>query len=163
MHNPLALLTPDLLTSLIASGHKYFVRQTYRRGFNHFANLKEVFLISAYREFTEVNAHFQAIRFDQRKYIYQLDQSGEREKLFTAAGQPEGYRVFVALLKDKVWKPSPQLGQKITNYLRSYTKWKPQHGVKIDVNLYIQFGELFLNLRYLNEQLKVPLTEIEKI
>lgn len=164
MHNPLALLTTELLDSLIASGHRFFVRQSYPRGKQPLDNkTKEALLITAYTDFSEVNAHFQAVKLDSRKYVYDIQLAGEKEKLYRAASLPEGYKVFVALLAVKKWKPPILLAPKLKNYLRVYTKWKPERGQDTLVSLYIQFGELFLKLRYGTEEIKVPLSEIEKL
>lgn len=162
MHNPLALLTTQLLDSLLASGFQYFVRQSYPRGVDHSDVVtKEVFLITPYKDFSLVNQHFQAIKFDLRKYMYDTDHVGEKEKLFIAASQPKGYKIFVSLLKEKKWKPPPQLGTSIKNYVRSFTKWKPDQG--ISAGLFLHFGELYIALKCSNQEIKIPLTDIERL
>lgn len=163
MHNPLALLTTRLLDRLLASGFQYFVRQSYPRGRDHGEpETKEAFLITPYKDFSQVNAHFQAIKFDRRKHIYQIDFVSEKEKLIIAAGQPVGFKIFVSLLSTEKWKPPFQLQPKIKHYLRSHTSWKPEKGKGVHAKLFIQFGELYICLKYSNEEIKVPLAEIEK-
>ena len=164
MHNPLAILTPELLDGLITGGHRYFIRQSFIRGKNPLDHeTKEAFLITPYRDFSEVNAHLQAIKYDGRKYVYQIGDQWELDKLYIAARQPEGYKVFVALLREPRWKPPKMLTPKINNYLRAYTRWKPERGIETRVNLFMQFGELFLILQYKSEEIKVPLLDIEKL
>ncbi|WP_346318165.1 hypothetical protein [Chitinophaga sp. YIM B06452] len=157
MHNPLSLLFPQLLDRLVEHGYRYFVRQSFPRGIDLPA-IKEAFLITPYLDFGEANAHFQAIRFDHRKYIYPVDHHEEKAKLYAAAGQPEGYRVFVALLKGKTWRPPPDLGPRIKAFLKAQGRGSSG---KIDAVLGIHFGELILEVRAGEDTFKVPLREID--
>ena len=163
MHNPLALLSREILEGLIESGHRYFVRQSYPRGKSPFdGKTKESFLITPYRGFSDVNPHFQAIKFDARKYVYQIDYPEELKKLYAAAGQPDGYKIYVSLLRERRWRPSITLAPKIKSYLRANSKWKPDRNEEVRVSLFIQFGELFLTLQYRTQEIKVPLSDIDK-
>src|SRR5687768_13229268 len=101
MENPLVLLTPELMGSMLHNGFTHFIRQSYPRGLRD--GIKEAFLFTAYKdgEIDKVNAHFQAISHDDRKYQYYVGNKGEKEKLFIAADQPAGYLVYMALLKDR--------------------------------------------------------------
>ncbi|WP_343306722.1 hypothetical protein AAHN97_06380 [Chitinophaga niabensis] len=164
MHNPLALLTTQLLERLCASGFQYFVRQSFPRGMDHVqTDIIEAFLITPYKDFSQVNAHFQAIKFDKRKHVYQVDLVGEKEKLTIAAGQPPGFKVFVSLLSTKKWVPPLDLYPKIKHYLRNHASWKPERGKGVNAGLFIQFGELYISIKYNHEEIKVPLDEIEKL
>ncbi|RAJ87623.1 hypothetical protein CLV59_101384 [Chitinophaga dinghuensis] len=159
MYNPLVLFTKPLLTTLLNSGYSIFVRQSYLPGIEPGDNnTKEAFLITPYMDIGEANLHFQAIRFDKRKYIYQAHRQEEMDKLFIAASQPPGYKVFAAWLKEEHWAPSEELGHKLKRYISIHTNWRPNHTV--DVELFFKYGELFLSLRYGQEELKVPLHQI---
>ncbi|NSL90404.1 hypothetical protein [Chitinophaga solisilvae] len=99
MHHPSVLLTAALLSALLEDGFSLFVRQSFPEGFNSAdVNTKEVFLITPYKDIASANAHFQTIRFDRRKYIYRSHHQEEVDKLYTAASQPPGYRIYVALI-----------------------------------------------------------------
>lgn len=158
MHNPLALLNISVLDGLIAAGHAYFVRQTYTRGKD--PRMKEVLLISPYYSKTAAITHYNAIEEDKRKHIYTLD---EKEKLYHAATQPTGYLVYVALLKDKTWSPSYDIAAKIKRYIRSEASWKPERKDEVQAALYIVYGELFITLKLNKDEIKVPLSDIEKL
>ena len=157
MHNPLSLLFPELLEKLMEEGFKFFVRQSYARGLS--PNIREAFLVTHYREFHEANAHFQSIRFDARKYLYSMGNAEEKARLLKAAGQPEGYQVYTALLKSRSWRPPPDLGPRVKAYLRSNGMAGNRN---IGITLSIQFGELILNIQAGMETYRLPLAEFEK-
>lgn len=158
MHNPLALLNTLLLDGLISAGHTYFVRQSYARGKD--PRMKEVFLLSPYRSKTQAIAHYDAISEDARKHIYTLE---EKEKLYRAATQPSGYQIYVALLKNKTWVPSYDIAAKIKRYVTAEAGWKPERKDEVRAALLIAFGELFITLKLNQEEIKVPLSDIEKL
>lgn len=163
MHNPLYPFTTDLLKVLIERGFTIFVRQTYPRGKDHFdTDIKETFLITPYKDIGEANQHFQYIQYDRRKYIYQIHRPEELQKLQLAASQPPGYRVFSDKLASDKWRPSQQMAAKISNYLRTNTKWKASdHDVSI--NLFLHYGDLMLRLSNGTDEMKILLSEIECI
>ncbi|MDR6565473.1 hypothetical protein [Chitinophaga ginsengisegetis] len=163
MHNPLALFTQEVLDALLAHGFTIFVRQSYSRGKDHFdSDIKEAFLFTAYKDIGEANQHFQYIRYDGRKYIYQVQRPEEYERLKIAAGQPAGYRNYVDKLAAKEWRPSAQMGTKIGNYIRAYTKWKARDS-SISANLFLHYGELMLRLSNGNDEIKVKLSDVERL
>jgi hypothetical protein len=167
MHNPLVLLFKEALDELIAQGHYYYIRQSYPRGKT--ASVREAFLITPYTTYEQAGRHYEAIKYDRRKYLYLVDENKfdklsaewEKEKLYVAATQPEGYRVYLNRLKDRTWKCPAELGASIKSYINRKTHWKPR-GADIDVSLSLQFGELIINLQYQGDTLRVKLDEIEK-
>jgi len=163
MHNPLALLTTELLQALLAHGFTFFIRQSYPRGMDHFdPALKECFLITPYAEMGEAQRHFQHIVADPRRRIYLVDQPEELDKLYLAAAQPDGYKIFVDKLAAPKWRVPADMNSKIHRYLRANTKWKTREG-EIAVNLFLHFGELMLRLTNGREEIKINLNEIERL
>jgi hypothetical protein len=167
MHNPLVLLFKEALDELIAQGHYYYIRQSYPRGKT--VDVREAFLITPYTTYEQANKHYEAIKYDRRKYLYLIDENKfdklsvewERDKLYVAATQPEGYRIYLNRLRDRSWKCPADLGARIKGYINQKTHWKPR-GADIDVGLSLQFGELIINLQYQGDTLQVKLEEIEK-
>jgi hypothetical protein len=97
MEPPLALLSAAGLHTLLENGFTLFVRQSYPAGSaSTDTAIKETFLITPYKDIGEANQHYQQIRFDRRKYIYQAHHPEEIDKLLVAASQPPGYKVYVA-------------------------------------------------------------------
>ena len=154
VHNPLAILQIALLDSLVQAGHTYFVLASYPRGMR--PGVKESLLVSHYRTGYEASEHYAAIATDKRRRIYDMNNPADKEKLYHAATQPEGYAVYAALLRDKKWKPGPLLAAAIKRFMRA-------NGVgreSLSADLFIRFGELFITLK---KDYHIPLSEIEKI
>ncbi|WP_291909714.1 hypothetical protein [Chitinophaga sp. CB10] len=159
MFNPLALFTPPVLTAFLGQGYTLFVRQSYLPGIEPGdKETKEAFLITPYKDIGEANQHFQHIRFDKRKYIYQAHRPEEMDKLFIAAGQPPGYKVFTAMLKGKTWEPGGEVAEKLKRYMQIHTNWRPSSTVEAE--LFTHFGELIIALRYGQEEIQVPLYQL---
>ncbi|SEW52066.1 hypothetical protein [Chitinophaga arvensicola] len=162
MHNPLALLSPELLVALQKHGFTIFVRQSYPRGRDHFdTDIKEIFLITHYDDLKAAEEHMAHIAADHRKHLYQISIPEDREKLMIAAAQPDGYKVYVALLKDKKWKGAAKLQPKLKTYLQQNTSWKVKDGA-IAADLYLHYGELMLKLVNPSGEITLPLSDIEK-
>lgn len=167
MHNPLVLFFKEALDELIAQGHYYYIRQSYPRGKT--PAVREAFLITPYTTYEQATKHYEAIKYDHRKYLYAIDESKferpgvewERGKLYTAANQPAGYHIYLNRLKDRSWKCPAELGASIKSYIKRNTHWNPR-GSDIDVGLSLQFGELIINLQCQGDTLQVKLDEIEK-
>ncbi|RBL88581.1 hypothetical protein [Chitinophaga flava] len=159
MHNPLVLLSAALVSALLREGFTIFVRQSYPAGESPSdAHIKEVLLITPYKDIGAANAHFQHIRFDRRKYIYQSFHPEEVEKLYTAASQPTGYKIYVALIAGDKQTPDAQLAPVVRQYISRHTQWPPE---KTNATLCLHYGDLYISLRYQHEELKVPLPAIE--
>ncbi len=154
MHNPLAILQIAVLDGLVQAGHTYFVLASYPRGMR--PGVKEALLVSHYRTANEANAHYAAIAADKRRRIYDINDPADKEKLYHAATQPEGYAVYAALLREKKWKPGPLLAAAVKRFMRA-------NGIgreNASADLFIRFGELFITLK---KDYHIPLSEIEKI
>lgn len=163
MHNPLALLSVELIMSLQQLHFVAFVRQSYPRGKDHFdKETIETFLITPYKDLALANDHMQHIAADHRKCLYYTGIPEEMEKLLIAASQPKGYKVYVALLKDRKWKGGAQLEPKLKRYLQANTRMRGKDG-EIVADLYLHYGELMLKVVNPSGEINVPLSEIEKI
>ncbi|PSL47555.1 hypothetical protein CLV51_102412 [Chitinophaga niastensis] len=162
MHNPLALLSAALVNALLENGFTLFVRQSYPAGRDHTdTHIKEIFLITPYKDIGEANQHFQHIRFDHRKYIYQAQHTEEIAKLYVAAAQLSGYKVYAALLQQEEWDPPLYMDPAMRRYISLKTKWKPDRSEEVTAELFLHYGELYFTLKYGHEEIKVPLSDIE--
>lgn len=162
MHNPLALLTRELLDALIKEGQLHFVRQVYHRGMQQYEpGLKGVFLFSYYSDKETAKKHFKVLVNDQYADLYDATIPEQKERLYKAASQPAGYQIYISMLKDKEWQPSPELGPKLKRYI-SAQGWKPGRGATVGIDIFIEFGELFLTLKSGPDKLKVKLSDIER-
>ena len=159
MYNPLALLSAALVSALLESGFTLFVRQCYPAEEDTDAG-KEILLITPYKDIGEANMHFQHIRFDHRKYIYQAHHPEEIAKLYKAASQPPGYKIYAALLQQETWEPPFYMESAVRKYISLKTKWKPERPEEIVADLFLHYGELYFTLKYRDEEIKVPLSDI---
>lgn len=160
MHNPLALLDPSLLEALIAAGHSSFVRQSYPRGGKA---SQEALLITPYRSPDEAFAHYEAIPADHRRHMYRVEDTVDVDKLYIAAAQPTGFLVYIALLKEEDWDPDPVLKAKVKRWVGIHTNRRPGRKNELEAALCLQFGELFITLKYRDKEMPIPLSDIEKI
>lgn len=162
MHNPFVLFSAKLLDSLIRSGNHFFVRQTYQRGMNDKQeHLRAAFLLTHYDDLISAETHFFALPNDPHRFLYDAANPEHYNKLLVAAAQPVGFRVFSPLMPQP-WKPPTPMARQIRDYISEKMNWTPARSDSVKADLFTQFGELFINLKFRNEELKVPLADIEK-
>jgi hypothetical protein len=163
MHNPFALYSNRLLDALMKAGHKYFVRQTYKRGVNQFdTEQKGAYLISHYNDLNKATIHYEALANDGNRFLYDISNTEHLEKLRLAAQQPAGYKIYTPLLQQE-WKPTEQIAKKIRSYIDYKLHWRPGRSETVHTNLFTEFGELFITLKFRIYKEKVPLSDIEKV
>jgi hypothetical protein len=182
MYNPFPLLTPGLLKDQVARGKRYFVRQSFPRGYE--GRLKAAFLLRGYpaEEKEMADAHLAALTHDAglardtgitrdaavardaNAYLYDAALPEHLERLYIAAGQPFGYKVFYAAKKGLDWKPPAVYQEKMKAYIRRHhPAWRTQKdGEKISIGLHEEFGELFLTFSFDKESDKIPFDLIEQ-
>ena len=164
MYNPFPLFSEGLLRDQVAKGKRYFVRQTFARGWD--ARLRAAFLLRAYPEAEKelADRHIATLPRDIHVFLYDALLPEHLEKLQIAARQPFGYKVFYAAKKGVDWKPPPVYKEKMRHYInRHHSDWRGSSGgEKIQVGLYEEFGELFLKFSFDGEEDTIPFDDIEK-
>ena len=162
MHNPFGLLSPKLLQAMIDAGNRYFVRQTYIRGMDPKDPVhKAAFLFTHYDNLPAARMHYNFLLHDRSRFLYDSMNEEHKSKLEIAAKQVAGYPVYTPLL-EKPWQPSEKMSELIRRYIRAHLSWTPAREETVKADLFIQFGELFVNLKYRSQETKVPLADIEK-
>ena len=163
MYNPLCLFTERLLDAFVKANKKYFIRQSYPRGFNLIdKDIKGYFLISHYGDLNQAKQHFDAIKRDGNRYLYDWDKEEDQKKLRVAISQPEGYKIFADVVMPD-WKERAEavLKEKLKRYIRFKLKWFPSKNDTVDFDLYPNFGEVFVTMKLRNQQIKVSLADVE--
>ncbi len=164
MYNPFPLLTTQMLRIKLADGKRYFVRQTYPRGMQE--GIRAAFLFRAYEQSEKEIAaeHIRVIASDPNHFLYDATNEEDLRKLFIAATQPGGFKIYYAGKIAQDWKPPVEYQAKLKNYIRTkLPDWRPTRGGdKIQAGLYEEYGALFLKLGFEEEELKIPFSEIEK-
>lgn len=149
------LLSSEMVVGIV-EGFSFVVRQSYPWGVSR--GIKESFVFTPYKTIAEANEHFQHIRYDHRKYVYNLERKEEVDKLYKAAEQPEGYRNFLGVIAKRVGKPSNVLQNKIFRYMRTQVDWS-----HVNSYLTLHYGVLSVRIEGPNDQkLIVDLLEVLK-
>ena len=162
-YNPFPLLTETVLSNRVWRGKRYFIRQTYQRGLD--PDVKASFLFRGYAasEKEQAEIHLAYISNDPFAYLYDAGDPVHLAKLQVAASQPQGYRTFYAGKEVPRWVPSKDYDYRIRRYiLRQHPQWYTQRDrYPIEITLCEEWGQLFLKLRFRNEQEIIPFEEIE--
>lgn len=164
MFNPFYPLTPDLLHAFVTNGKKFFIRQSFERARNGMdENIKGYFLFSHYDNLTTALDHYGAISYDGSRFLYHWDNEFHRERLLLAAsGLPE-YKIFAAVLKPGWDRPADKM---LKNKVRKYIEtigWHPKRDEGVLTNYELQFGELYIRLKFEGREAKVKFEEIENL
>jgi hypothetical protein len=107
--------------------------------------------------------HFGAISYDPRRFLYCWDDPVHRQKLKYAASGLQEYRIYSTVLKPDWDRP---INSKVKDQLRLYIKqlgWNPRRDEGVLTNYELQFGELYIRIKYGGREAKVKFEEIEKI
>ena len=162
MFNPLFPFTKDLLDSFIKAGKRYFVRNSYPRGYDD-PILSGSFIITHYDDIAKANAHFHANTLDEHRYLYDWNDPFDRDKILLASFQPAGYKIYSSLfIPDWRKKITPNMKLKIDDFMYRETNWKPGKGEKTNLNFYFQFGQLYFSLSYKHNKISGKFDEVEK-
>ncbi len=164
MFNPFAPFTKDLLHGYIAHGKVFFVRQTFPRGRSALdKGVKGYFLFSHYDNLVTAQDHFGTIASDPFRFLYEVHLPAHRGRLELAASGLKEYRNFAAVFTPD-W--DRHHATRIKDKLRMFIKklgWNPHRDEGVQTNYEIQFGELFIRIKFGGREVKVRLEEIEKI
>ena len=161
MFNPLAPWTEKALDGFIREGKKYFVRQTFNRAMHPFdEDIKRCFLLCHYDLYAHAKEHYDALKDDPARFLYEWDNEDDQQKLKIAAAQPHGYKIFSnTFMPDWERHITNRMKQKIRAFIAG-KGWKPDgNGVLID--FYPHFGEVMITLRFRDQKLSVKLEEVE--
>ena len=164
MFNPTYPFTKKVLEATVKGGSIYFVRNTYNQPFDHFNDsIKGYFIITNYKDISKAEAHYNSISKDSNRFLYDFNNEEHKNKLYKAAAQPEGYKIysvyFLPNYKDLI---TARIKEKINKYMYRRTNWKPGRGETVNLEFYIQFGALYATMSYNGQKEKVKFEDIEK-
>lgn len=163
MFNLLYPFTKDVLTATVKRGGLWFVRNTLQPLITDDKEIKPGFLITHYNDEARASTHFDITSEDPHRYLYKWADKESMKKLELAASQPAGYRIFSAyFFPDYKKRISKQYKEKINRYMYTHTDWKPAGSQTVHVDLYLQFGHMYLHLKFEGEELKIKFADIEK-
>lgn len=162
MYNPLALFNVPILDKLLEAGCQWWVRQYYPRGVNSVDDIKQVYLITYYNDQHHARVHYDIIKDRTGSCFYDSEIEEDRKKLYIAAGQPEGFRIYINQTYFE-WEPPKNMQYKLQSYVRFNLNWRTQKGgEKIKVGLTSTAGDDFLIVfRYKGMEHALSLSEFE--
>ena len=165
MYNPFVILNEKLLNAMLRQP-MYFVREYYSRGDE--TNGKNIpLLFTHYSQYgvdlEKAKRHYELIKKDPYRYLYDTTNDEHVQKLKIAAKQPGGYRIYVNILP-KVWTAPNHLRNQIYKYmLLTYSDWEKDRNKKLKINIQDLFGKLYLLFTWKGNKVEVILDEIEKL
>ena len=163
MFNPFAPFDPRLLEKFKLKGVKAFVKQTYERGKSRLDEKNiTAYLLIHFTSLPMAQQYFQSIQADTGRRLFRLDDLAESQELHTLLNQPSNSRFFTSLtIKDANEKAKKLLDKQIRAYITYKTDWQPPRSADISFNLELSFGELYVQLKYGNREIKMKLSELE--
>lgn len=164
MFNPLAPLSPELLDKFIGEDYRYFTRQTFLRAREPFNDaIKAYFLICHYDDEFRAREHFDTLKDDPNRFLYDWQNEEHQQKLRAAATQPAGYKIYAnVFLPD--WER--HLTDRIVNQMKLFVRslgWKPKREEGLHPVFYPHFGDVFVSIKFRGQEVKVNFEEIEKL
>ncbi|MFL5742097.1 MAG: hypothetical protein ACJ75B_17875 [Flavisolibacter sp.] len=164
MFNPLAPLDQRAIDGMVTEGHRFFVRQSFPRAKDHFdEGIKGYFLFCHYKDYSKAKEHFDVLKQDPARYLYDWEVVSDRERLMIAASRPAGYKLYTnTFMPDWERHLTNRLREKIRLYIQRLG-WKPDREESVNPVFYPWFGEVYVSLRFRKQEVKVKFEEIEKI
>jgi len=164
MFNPLYPFTKDVLEATVKRGGLWFVRNTLQQNGDNDGEMKKAFLITHYYDAAKAETHYNIVTEDPYRFLYSWEDMDSRRRLELASTQPEGFKIYSAYFyPDYKKKISKSYKEKINRYMYTHTAWKPAGSDTVHVDLYLQFGIMYLHLKYEGEELKIKFADIERI
>lgn len=163
---PFIRLLPLYVEKLEATNKKYFVTQSYKAGTPHFSTSEaKSILVSVYDDPGLAKTHFNAVKEDAMAAIVDLNKPEHKQKLYEMLSG-EKYHVYWAVVKDasEVEKRvNANYRDKMRRYIERNTDWRISRDAAMRPSIQLIFGELYINLRYGKETIRIKFEEIEKL
>lgn len=165
MFNPHERFQPRFINAFLNAKKYYLVAQTFKRGADIFNEDKECILLTHYDDKGLAIIHKNALTNDRFASIIDLQNTAHFDKLKMMLQPDSKYVVFSSLIPD----PAPVeanmqklFKQNMRRYIDTKTNWRIPANYTVDSKLELIFGELFVNLKFGSQSVRVKLDEIEK-
>ncbi len=166
MFNPFVRFIPELVEAFLRHGEHLLVSQTFRAGMDMTTEEMRVLMLSQYNDLGFAQIHLQALHDDPLAAIIDLNREKHRNKVMELLQPGSGYLVYSCLIRDRHSVENfadRYYANKLRTYIDRNTSWKISNGVHVRPKLQLIFGELFILLKYQNQQLRIRFEEIEKL
>ncbi|MBG9378786.1 hypothetical protein I5907_21315 [Panacibacter sp. DH6] len=165
MFNPHERFQPRFINAFLNAKKYYLVAQTFKRGADMFNDNKECILLTHYDDKGLAIIHKNALTNDRFAAIIDLQQTAHLTKLKTMLQPDSKYVVFSSLIGDPAAVETGMhrmLEQNMRRYIDTKTNWRIPANYTVHPKLELIFGELFVNLKFGSQSVRVKLDEIEK-
>lgn len=168
MFQPFEELKPNYIRLLEQQKKNYLVSQSYGRGFDPLADVHRIdILMTDYDDEGLAKIHYNAVKEDKYAAILKLDNPKHKDKLEEMLHEGSKYHVFWGIIKSKSEVKDRILRkfkENIRRYVNQKTNWRIGGDKEIVPDIAIDFGELFITLKYGRYQdIRVKFEEIERI
>ena len=166
MIQPFTIFEKKMIVGLINLRKVYLVAQYYPPGMNHFSDKAKIpILISDYDDVSLAQVHLGALRHDKYGCIINLENEKHLNKLrdmLTENSQFLLYWAAVESMKKLEKRITLKYKDNMRNYIIKNTTWRIGADETLRPVLQVIFGELFINLKYGDQEIRVKFEEIEK-
>jgi hypothetical protein len=162
MLQPFEKFTQQYLGKLIQLNKNFLVSQGYKRGYDHF-NDKTAILLTDHENAGAAQMHYNAVKADPYASIINLEKPAHKAKVIEML-EGDKYSLYwsvvpgVADLKKRMEK---KYKDHIRRYIQLTTNWRIGGDEKIETQLEVVFGELFIIIKWRTKRLRLTFEEIE--
>ena len=121
-------------------------------------------LLTEYDDIGLAKTHFAVVKDEKYASVINLQNQLHLHKLNDILKQSSQYRVYWAVvLNEQAFAEhvKKNYSQHLRRYLLSHAPWKIAATAKLSTTLQVIFGELFVTIKYKQDQLRVKFSEIE--
>jgi hypothetical protein len=164
MLQPFVLFERKYAAKLLELKKYYLVSQSFARAAEQFEEHKIDILLTDYDQPGQARMHLNAVRNDKYACIIRLDQEKHKNKLLEMVSGGK-YRIYWSVLRsaDDLKKHlQASYKDKIRHFVETKTTWRISGEDRVDTQLEVTFGELFLILKWRRQKLRVKFEDIEK-
>jgi hypothetical protein len=167
MFNPFEIFRESLTDAFLQAGKRYLVSQTFRAAAGEaMAEGKETILLTHYDELARAQIHFSAVKTDRYAAIIDLCNQKHLEKIRQMLDPGSRYLVYSSLISSRAGVErslNARLGPNMRRFINRNTKWKIGADETIRPQVDLAFGELYIILKYRNQQVRFKLAELELV
>lgn len=156
----------SFLEKMLSLKKIYFVSQGYKRGFNHLAEIhKEDILLTDYADEGLAKIHLNAVKADKYAAIINLTKPVHFKKIreMITGEVYDVYRSAVPNLKELEKRLDNGYKIKLRRYIETQTNWRIPQGESVQSQFEVRFGELFLNLKWRTQRVRLKFEDIERM
>ena len=162
MFNPFEPFSEALARAFLKAGKRYLVSQTFRID----APGRETVLFTHYDDLARAQIHLSAVNTDKYAAIIDLSNPRHFESVRQMLRPDSNYLIYSALITSRQVVErtlNARLGMNMRTYISRNTNWKIGAGETIRPAVDLAFGELYIILKYRNQQIRFKLEELKLV